>query len=341
MELVSSLPATQRAAGLPLAPASFFAMTLGLAETGNAWRFAVRAWDLPAWPGELLQALAVLSFVWWMALYINKWTRHRSAALAEARDPVQSAFLALIPESFILVALALQPHAGALAHGMFWIGSAANLAYGAYRLSAMWTSERSAAESVPPLFLSYTASVLVNALAAGLFGYTAYGWMLFGIGVISWLVLDSALTQQLAVGGLAAKTRNFMGIYMAPSVVALVAYQVLSGDAMSLPLMYALTGYAVFVAAALLLSWKWLREQAFAAGYWAYTFGVATLAQGLILAAQRSGETALNLLAMAAFAATLALTLAVAVGSITLLRRRGYYPPVAAPAPLAPVSGHA
>lgn len=185
---------------LPLAPASFFAMTLGLAETGNAWRFAVRAWDIPPFVGEALQALAVLSFLWWGALFVNKWLRHRAAALAEARDPVQSAFLALVPESVILIALALQPYSLQWAHTLFWIGSVSNLGYGAWRLAALWTQQRQAADSVPPLFLSYTASVLVNALAAGLLGYTNYGWMLFGVGMVSWLVLDSVLTQQLATG---------------------------------------------------------------------------------------------------------------------------------------------
>lgn len=324
-------PASSATRLLPLAPASFFAMTLGLAETGNAWRFAVKAWGLPPLAGELLQALAILSFVWWATLYANKWLRHRAAALAEARDPVQSAFLALIPESAILIALALQPYSLQWAHTLFWIGSAANLGYGAWRLTALWTQERQGADSVPPLFLSYTASVLVNALAAGLLGYTNYGWMLFGIGTISWLILDSVLTQQLAQAGLAAKTRNFMGIYMAPSVVALVAYLELSGAAFSAPLAYALTGYALFVAAALLLAWNWLRQQPFAAGYWAYTFGVATLAQGLTLAAQKTRDPLLDVVAMAVFGLALLLTALVALGSLRLLLQSAYFPP----APLA------
>lgn len=328
----SAVPAAARQ-GLPLAPASFFAMTLGLAETGNAWRFASAAWGLAPAPGEVLQALAALSFAWWMVLYLNKWISHRPAALAEARDPVQSAFLALIPESLILMALALQPYALGGAHVVFWIGSAGNLLYGAWRVAATWMHERQGADSVPPLFLSYTASVLVNALAAGLLGHADFGWMLFGIGVVSWLVLDSVVTQQLAVGGLAAKTRNFMGIYMAPSVVALVAYQVLAGATLSLPLMYALTGYALFLAAAMVFAYRWLREQPFAGGYWAYTFGVATLAQGLTLGAQRSHDPLLDVLAMLAFAVTLLVTAAVAVGSLRLLARGAYYPPAAVPAP--------
>jgi tellurite resistance protein len=94
-----------------LLPASFFALTLGLAETGNAWRFAHNLWGLPPFAGEVLQVLAILSFVAFIRMYAGKWINHPAAAEAELRDPVQSAFLALIPESVILVALALQPYA--------------------------------------------------------------------------------------------------------------------------------------------------------------------------------------------------------------------------------------
>ena len=94
---------------LPLAPASFFAMTLGLAETGNAWRNAAALWNLPAYFGEVLEGLAVLSFLWWLTLYCNKWIQHKKAALIEFNDPVQSSFIALIPESVILNAIAHKP----------------------------------------------------------------------------------------------------------------------------------------------------------------------------------------------------------------------------------------
>lgn len=311
-----------------LLPASFFALTLGLAETGNAWRFAHDLWALPPWAGEALQALAVLSFLLFAALYAHKWVAHRAAALAEIRDPVQSAFLALMPESLILVALALQPYAADAARPLFWTGSAANLAYGAWRLAAHWSRQRDAAQIVPPLYLPYTASVLVNALAAGSFGYIDYGWMLFGAGGISWLVLDSGITHQLMTGGLSDKTRNFMGIYSAPPVVALVAYQLLAGDGASLAATYALAGYALFVFAGLALAMPWLAQQEFAPGYWAYTFGLATLAQGLMLMAHRHANPVLEAVAGAVFAAALMLVLYVAWGSMRLLARGAYFPAV-------------
>lgn len=316
---------------VPLIPASFFALTLGLAETGNAWRFAARLWNIPAAGGEAIEALAVLSFVFFAGAYLHKWLTRRAAALAEVRDPVQSLFMALIPEAVILVALALQPHAETAATVVFWTGSAANALLAAYRLTAAWTQPRQPAQVVPPLYLPYTASVLVNALAAGVFGYTDYGWALFGVGAISWLVLDSSITQQLMNGGLAAKTRNFMGIYAAPPVVALVAYQVLSGADVSNAVSYALAGYAVFIFAGLVFALRWLAEQDFAAGYWAYTFGLATLAQGLMLMAQRGHNPLLETLAAVAFALTLLLVAYVAAGTVRLLVKGSYFPaPVAA-----------
>jgi tellurite resistance protein len=318
-----------------LLPASFFALTLGLAETGNAWRFAHNLWALPPLAGEVLQMLAVLSFLLFLALYAHKWMTHRAAAVAETRDPVQSAFLALIPESLILVALALHPYSLDLARPLFWIGSAVNVAYGAWRLAAHWSAKRDAAQIVPPLFLPYTASVLVNALAAGLFGYTDYGWMLFGAGAISWLILDSAITHQLMTGGLADKTRNFMGIYSAPPVVALVAYQVLAGADANAAVTYALAGYSLFVFAGLAFAMPWLAQQDFAPGYWAYTFGLATLGQGLMLMAEHSPGHILEVVAGVVFAATLLLVLYVAIGSLRLLARGSYFPAAPQPAVLA------
>jgi len=311
---------------LPIAPASFFAMTLGLAETGNAWRNASVLWKLPSYIGEVLEGLSILSFIWWLTLYINKWMQHRKLAVTEFNDPVQSSFLALIPESIILMALAVHIYSITIADYLFWIGSVLNLLYGAYHLSKLWTKERHTEQTTPSLFLTFTASIMVNALAAGILGYNHYGYLLLGIGTISWLIMDSVITQQLTVGGLGAKTRNFMGIYMAPAVILFVAYQVLAEDLISLPITYALMGYALFIFAAITLAFNWLREQAFAPGYWAYTFGIATLSQGLSIFALKATEPAVAITALIIFCVMNLVVLLVAIGSLKLIFKGNYYP---------------
>lgn len=311
---------------LPIAPASFFAMTLGLAETGNAWRNATSLWHLPSYIGEVLEGLALLSFLWWLLLYCNKWIQHRKLAETEFNDPVQSSFLALIPESIILMAIAIHIYSQSIAISLFWIGSVLNLIYGAYKLSGLWTQERQTEHTTPSLFLTFTASILVNALAAGLLGYTNYGYVLLGIGTISWLIMDSVITQQLTVGGLGAKTRNFMGIYMAPAVILFVAYQVLCGNNLSIPIVYGLMGYALFVFVAITFALKWLKEQAFAPGYWAYTFGIATLSQGLSIFALKSADFRVSILAIIIFSIMNIVVLGVTIGSVKLLWKGNYFP---------------
>ena len=311
---------------LPIAPASFFAMTLGLAETGNAWRNATAIWNLPLYFGEVLEGLAVLSFLWWLTLYCNKWIQHRKAAFLEFNDPVQSSFIALIPESVILMALAFYPYNQSIAISLFWIGSISNLIYGAYRLSKLWTQERQSEQTTPSLFLTFTASIMVNSLAAGLLGYTNYGFMLLGIGTISWLIMDSLITQQLTVGGLGVKTRNFMGIYMAPAVILFVAYQVLAGKTSSMPVTYALMGYASFIFASITFALKWLKEQSFAPGYWAYTFGIATLSQGLSIFALKANDSVVTMFALFIFCFANILIVVVTIGSVKLALKGKYIP---------------
>ncbi|OBZ09201.1 hypothetical protein [Bacillus sp. FJAT-26390] len=310
---------------LPIAPASYFAMTLGLAETGNALLFAHDAWNVPRAYGIVFELLAILSFLWWGALYTNKWINHRPSAVNEWRDPIQASFVALIPESLILLALAFLPYLDTFSHVLFWVGSVTNIAYASYRLARMWAVPRGNEQVTPSLFLTYTASVLVNALIAGLFGYKEYGWMLFGIGAISWLILDSVVLQQLVTGGLDAKTRNFMGIYMAPAAIVLVAYQVLSGQSSDL-LTYALAGYSLFLTISLVLSYNWLRQQAFAPGYWAYTFGVATVAQGFLLMAREQQSPIFIFFAVTLLMVSLLLTSIVIIGTVYLFFHKKYYP---------------
>lgn len=121
--------------------------------------------------------------------------------------------------------------------------------------------------------------------------------------------------------------RNFMGIYMAPSAVAFVAFQMLSGDAGNLPITYGLFGYAMFIAVTLLFAWSWLTQQAFAPGYWAYTFGISTLSQGSTLLYARQPNAVLFGISVALLVASTIVLVIVAALSVGLLKNGNYYSP--------------
>lgn len=313
---------------LPMAPLSFFAMTLGFAETGNAWRWATETLHYSSVPGEILQALALFSCAWWLLLYLNKWVSYRSHAVNELRDPIQASFLALLPESLLLSALALAPYTPSLALTVFWVGSILNVTYAVFRLSRFWINDRAEENITPSMHLVYTASVLVNALAAAHFGYMEFSWALFGMGAISWLILDSVLTNRLFIGGLEPRFRNFMGIYMAPSAVAFVAYQEVAKNDLNMMVVYALLGYASFTAITVAMSFRWLREQPFAPGYWAYTFGFSTMTQGFLMLHRVDPSPWVYYCAITLLAFSTLLLLYVLAGTFSLMARRKYYPEV-------------
>ena len=59
---------------VPVVPASFFGMVLGLSGLANAWRAAHQVWGLPAWTGEALVALSTT--VWmigWRPFRLKRW----------------------------------------------------------------------------------------------------------------------------------------------------------------------------------------------------------------------------------------------------------------------------
>jgi tellurite resistance protein len=74
---------------VPVVPASFFGMVIGLAGLGTAWRWAHQVWGLPAVVGEAIIWLSIAVWVGLTILYVAKWLVARDDASAEVADPVQ------------------------------------------------------------------------------------------------------------------------------------------------------------------------------------------------------------------------------------------------------------
>ena len=60
-------------AKVPLVPASFFGMVLGLSGLAGAWRVAHQVWQLPARVGESLALLATAVWAVLVVAYALKW----------------------------------------------------------------------------------------------------------------------------------------------------------------------------------------------------------------------------------------------------------------------------
>ena len=288
-------------------PASFFSMVMGLAALAAAWRAAARTYSVSPW---LATALLALAAALWAALALAQVVRAvtaRDALLAELRDPVEGSLAAFAPASLLLLAAGIQVLQHETAVVLFWIGFAAQLALGVWIVGRWFIAAVDPAHVTPAMYLPAVVGNLVAAQAAGTLGLGDLGRLLFGAGVVAWLVIFAVLLgRHLSAGELPKDVRPLLGLELAPPALALVAWQSLEGNGAD-PTSRALLGWSIFVALVLLRLLGRLREVPFSASYWAFAFPVAALSAATLRVAQA---------APGSFAAALALPLLVVASGV-------------------------
>ena len=307
---------------LPPMPVSFFSIPVGLLALGTAWRVAVGLWALPAWLASVVTAAGVVVWLMLLALYALKWMFHRAAAQAELQHPVQSSFLALVPVSSLLAAVALQPLSRPLAFAVFIVALLASIAIGAWLYGRLWQGGLTPELVTPAIYLPVVAQNFVAALAAASFGWPQVGLWFFGAGLLAWLAIESTILNRLGTrGALPPALRPLLGIQLAPPVVGGVAWMALGHESPDL-VGQALLGYGLYQALLLARLLPWIREQGFAVSYWGFSFGVAalpTLAMRLAAYGSPSGSSAVQWLAPIAFTVANLIVLALVIGTLQLM----------------------
>lgn len=294
---MNTLPSTYR---YPV-PASFFGMVLGLAGLGNAWRIAARVWLLPSIVGEIVLAFAALVWALLVVLYLGKWVFARAAAQAELEHAVKSGFIALLPLTTMLMALAVAPYSHAVVMGLFVVGVGGQLGFGAFSTGRLWTGARDPLAATTVLYLPTVGVNFVAAMVVGNLGYPDWGVLFFVAGALAWLSLESVILQRHMVGPpLPGELRSTLGIQFAPPVVGAMAYLAVTTGKPDV-FAQALMGYGLFQALLLLRLVPWFRQPPFGAGMWAFTFGITSMAAVPIRMIERGGEGPLNLLAWPLF----------------------------------------
>lgn len=270
-----------------LMPASLFGMVFGIAGLASAWRAAGSVWNLPAWPGQALTALAVLVFVVLLTLFIAKWMWLPAQAREEVRHPVQSSFLMMIPVSTMLVATLLLSHGPALARALYVIGIVGAVLLSVWQQGSVMQGGRDRKTATAALYLPSVAANFVGAIGASAFGWGTLAQLFFGAGVLSWLALESVLLNRMMHGeALPPSMRASFGVQLAPPAVGLLALFAASGLP---PMLFALAlfGYALVQLLLAIRLLPWLLEGGFGPGFWSFSFGITALSTGTFkLAAQ-------------------------------------------------------
>ena len=259
-------------------PVSYFSIVLGLSALGLAWRYGAPAVALPKIVGETLLGLATVIWLIFIVAYGVKWLRFRHQAKAELQNLIQCCFISLIPITTILMGLAALPYGFPFSVGLITLGIIGQLVFAAYRAAGLWRGIHKAEATTPIMYLPTVATNFVSGTALGYLGYSEVSMLFFGAGVFSWLSLEPAILHRLRnLEPVAPAVRPAIGIQLAPAFVGCSTYLALNGGEVDL-LVKLLIGYGVLQLLFLIRLLPWIFQNGFTVSFWAFSFGLASMA---------------------------------------------------------------
>ena len=282
-------------------PVSYFSIVLGLSALGLAWRYGTHAVALPAIVGETLLGLATVIWLIFIVAYGVKWLRFRHQAKEELQNLIQCCFISLIPITTILIGLAALPYGFLLSVGLITLGIIGQLVFAAYRAAGLWRGIHKAEATTPIMYLPTVATNFVSGTALGYLGYSEVGMLFLGAGVFSWLSLEPAILHRLRnLEPVAPAVRPAIGIQLAPAFVGCSTYLALNGGEIDL-LVKLLIGYGVLQLLFLIRLLSWLFQNGFTVSFWAFSFGLASMANVGLHLYQGTSNMILGILGLSLF----------------------------------------
>ena len=125
------------------------------------------------------------------------------------------------------------------------------------------------------------ATNFTSASSLALLGYQDLGYLFLGAGMIAWIIYEPVLFQRLRVLQIEPQFRPTMGIILAPAFVGSSAYLSLNGGEIDL-FVKLLWGYGFLQMFFLIRLFPWISEKGMNIGFWSFSFGLASLANGAV-----------------------------------------------------------
>lgn len=270
-------------------PVGLFAISVGLLALAGAWRRAQGfGWEHAAVAGDLLAWCGAGVFALLLVLYLLKCLRHPASVKAEFLHPLPGAQMALIPLTGLLLAVFY----GSPGHAGWLAGALVALAFQglvAIRIVAILSvGGLPSAAITPTLYIPPVAGGLVGAMAMSTLGYPGWAALLFGMGLVSWALLEVRVLNRLFEGAMPEALRPTIGMELAPPAVATLAaatiWPLLPGDVLIVGL-----GIAAGPVVAVLARYRWWSTVPFAIGFWSFSFPLAAFAGAVIEVVRRGG----------------------------------------------------
>jgi len=275
---IIGLKAGGRLHALLAIPPNFYAIAFGLVGLARVWHLAGSLYGLSAASGDALFLVAAVVFLLLFAALVIKLVLAPKTVLADLADAAIGPMFSLLPITGMLLAVGLEPYAFDAARVLFLVFFVATVLLGGWYMGQWIVAALDAGNFGPAYFLPTVAGCILGADSAASFGLTGLGWLSFGIGIISLLVLGPIILNRLYFRpGFPAALTPTLAIIIVPSVIAGNAYFVLTGGRIDL-LAYALAGYTVLMALVQLRLVPLYLKLKFSPGFWAFAFSYAATA---------------------------------------------------------------
>ena len=318
-------------------PLNFFGMAFGLAGVGEAWATAA---GFHRAPHAVAEITFVLSAVVWLVVtlaYLRYVGGDRSALAKDLLDPIAAPFasLALITP-MLLAGAALYPHAEVAGRVVTDVLVIATVLLGGW-FTGQWIYGQLDLDRLHPgYFLPTVAGGLVGSASAAAVGQPRLAEFLFGLGLLSWIVLGSIILGRLLFRPmLPPPLQPTLAIEVAPAAVASLAWFGIHGDRID-TLAAALAGYGLLMVIAQLRLVPLFSRLPFMPSTWAFTFSWAAVASTVVVWLQTTHVGGYRAWQYIVLAAVTVLIAAIAARTVLAIIRRQLLPQTPRPAASAP-----
>lgn len=307
-------------------PPNFFSIPLGVAGLAMVWRLAGQVYGVPVWIGDAVFVMAAAAWAILVVIYAGCAVVDPASVACHLRDPVLAPFLSLAALVGMLLAAGLEDTARTAGIVLFAASLAAATLFGGWAMGQLRVAGMNVERLHSGYFLPTVAGGLIAASGAALAGLPQLGWVCFGVGVLSWVMLSSVI-----LGRLISRPRPpapvvpTLAIEVAPPALAGTAYFALTGNHVD-ALAYAIAGYSLLMVLVQVTLLPIYLRTPFTPGFWSFTFpwtAVVAYALRWIAVERPVGSVSLG---AAAVTAVTVLVGAVAARSLVALRRGEFLP---------------
>ncbi|HEV2633566.1 MAG TPA: hypothetical protein VGX23_00375 [Actinocrinis sp.] len=315
-------------------PLNFFGMPFGLVGLAGSWLAMAEYGSAPKAVGNVLLILTALVWLILVAGYLRYLLADRSNFARDLLDPIAAPFASLILIApMLLGAEGLHPHAPTAGRIVTDVFLGLIVLLGAW-FTGQWIYAPVELDKFHPgYFLPTVAGGLLASACAAEVGQRLLAEMMFGYGMVCWLVLGSIILGRLLMRPLLPPPLlPTLAIEIAPAAVATLAYFALHGDHVD-PVVAFLAGYGILMVLAQLRMLPAYLRLPFMPSTWAFTFSWAAVATAAIHWLEITRPTGYRVYEYLVLAAITALIGGIALRTLVAVGRGQLLPKPAAPAP--------